>query len=255
MPSWNIHIALAERVLETGDANRLGIADENSFLFGNCAPDIYVGFMVPDASLHVDYCITHLAKIDSIPVPDADLFWDNYIARRRPATPSGTSLVLGAWSHLVADRYYNGRFRELSRENTALSGKSLRLKKQADFDRFGRTLGLSRMMDVTPELLDAAWSFKQYRILPDDVERAVSVANRIVDEGGLQPLDDGGYQLLTGEWMNEVFDDCLERVALWLKVWRQLEDEGSRCLACDMRERAGLPPLTPDDPNWRVTLE
>ena len=236
MPSWNIHIALAERVLENGDAARLSIADANSFLFGNCAPDVYVGFMVPDASLHVDYCITHLAKIDSIPVPDADLFWDNYVARRKPATPSGTSLALGAWAHLVADRYYNGRFRGLMRENNVLDGKSLRLKKQADFDRFGRTLRLSRMMEATPELLDAAWSFKQYRILPDDVERAVSVANRIVGEGGFQLPDDGGYKLLTGEWMtiasSALCSGCRSGVswkARGAAAWRAMCARGRGC--------------------------
>ena len=252
MPSWNIHIALAERVLDDGDAGRLGIADENSFLFGNCVPDVYVGFMVPDASLHVDYCITHLAKMNSIPVPDADLFWDNYVARRRPKTPSGTSLALGAWAHVVADRYYNGRFRTFSRDNSVLDGKALRLKKQADFDLFGSSFDLSRKVDVTQELLDAAWSFVQYRILPDDVERAALVVNRIVDECGSHPQDHEGYQLLSADWMGGVFEDCLERIVLWLQMWRQLEDADSRCLASDIREKLCLPPMTPDNPNWRA---
>ena len=84
MPSWNIHTAHVERLFAQRDPQDLGIDDANTFLFGNFAPDIYVGFMVPDVSFRIDYCTTHLARISLIPVADADLFWNLYIAYRRP---------------------------------------------------------------------------------------------------------------------------------------------------------------------------
>ena len=61
---------------------RFGIGDENAFLFGNYVPDIYVGYMVPDASCRVDYCLTHLACPNTIPLPQASWFWDIYVVRR-----------------------------------------------------------------------------------------------------------------------------------------------------------------------------
>lgn len=249
MPSWNIHTALVERILDDYDVAALGIADANIFLFGNYAPDIYVGFMVPDAKMRIDYCLTHVAKVSTIPIPDTDDFWDHYVVRRRPKTEAGMSLVLGVWAHLVADRFYNGRFREWSAKHAKLTGNALRIAKQSDFDLFGRALEISRLVEVTPELKDAAWKFIQYRILSEDVVRAVDVATTIVLEGGAPPEGAAEpateYQLLDPAWIQGVMDDCVERIVVWLTTWQQLEAEGGSWQAADIRERAGLPPATP----------
>lgn len=47
MPSWNIHIAHAERLLKGGGSVARAVRDGNAFLFGNLIPDIYVGYMCP----------------------------------------------------------------------------------------------------------------------------------------------------------------------------------------------------------------
>ena len=47
MPSWNIHIAQTERLLERGGAVARTVRDANAFLFGSLVPDIMVGYMVP----------------------------------------------------------------------------------------------------------------------------------------------------------------------------------------------------------------
>ena len=250
MPSWNIHTAHVERLLADHRAEDLGIDDRNSFLFGNYAPDIYLGFMVPGASLHIDYCITHFAAIDIIPVPDADMFWDYYIARRQPKTPAGLSLALGAWAHLVADRFYNGCFRTFAVEHDIPGGEEMRVGKQGDFDFYGNSLAIESCASVTPELLDAAWSFHQYRILPDDVKRAVEVANAIVRKNGVSSARQKGYALLSAEWMTSVFESCNERLSVWLAAWQALEAKGKRCWATDVRAEAGLPPAESDDPDW-----
>ena len=250
MPSWNIHTAIVERFLADNDAASLGIADENAFLFGNYVPDIYVGYMVPDATMRIDYCITHVAAIHSTPIPNADHFWDFCIARRAPQAPAGMSLTLGAWAHLVADRFYNGRFRGWCDAHETPSGDALRIAKQADFEVFGRSLVLSREVDVTPELRDAAWKFKPYRILGADVERAVKVASGIVRSGGAPSPDGSAYQLLDPAWMQGVLDDCAERLAVWLAAWRRLEVAGASCKASEVRQEAGLPPATPLDTSW-----
>lgn len=250
MPSWNIHTAHVERLLADHRADELGIADENIFLFGNYVPDIYLGFMVPDASLHIDYCLTHVARMDAIPVPDSDFFWDYYVARRAPSSPAGMSLVLGAWAHLVADRFYNGRFRTYSLTHEMPKGDEMRIRKQADFNQFGQSLRISRFVDVTPGLVDVAWGFKAYSILPDDVSRTADAANAIVRASATQQQAKGCYQILDEEWLEGVFESCNERLALWLSAWQQLSAEGNRCFAADVRAKAGLPPATPDDVNW-----
>lgn len=250
MPSWNIHIAHVEKLLAENQAEQLGIADVNTFLLGNFAPDIYVGFMVPDVSFRIDYCTTHLARISMIPVADADLFWNLYIAYRTPTSPAGLSLVLGAWAHLLADRYYNGNFRTFWRTHDVPGGEEQRIRKQADFDLFGHYLGISSHVQVTPELLDATRDFKPYRILPEDTLRSIAVADAIVEQAAQEPAGPGCYQLLDGPWLTGVFDACNERIVVWLQAWQELLAEGSPVLAADVRARLGLPRAMRDTNDW-----
>ena len=249
MPSWNIHTAHVERLFAQHDPQDLGIADANTFLFGNFAPDIYVGFMVPDVSFRIDYCTTHLARISLIPVADADLFWNLYIAYRTPTSPAGMSLVLGAWAHLLADRYYNGNFRRFWQTHDVPGGDEQRIRKQADFDLFGHYLGISSHVETTPELLQAAWDFKPYRILDVDVARSINVADAIVEQAAQTPAFDT-YRLLDEKWLTGVFESCNDRIVCWLQAWRELAAEGGSILAADVRARAGLPRATRDTNDW-----
>lgn len=249
MPSWNIHNAHVEHLLAVHRPQDLGIADPNAFLFGNYVPDIYVGYMVPDVSYHIDYCITHVAGISRIPVSDADSFWDHYVAHRFPAGASGQSLVLGAWAHLVADRFYNGRYREFYATHTMPEGDEVRIRKQADFDLFGHYLGISTMVEETPELQQACWDFVPYRLFGQDVRRSIDVANGIVRESA-QPPATAEYLLLDDAWLSRVFAECDERLATWLLAWRELAAAGKPCRPADIRKHAGLAPATPDTDDW-----
>ena len=249
MPSWNVHNAHVERLLEGREARMLGICDENAFLFGSYVPDVYVGFMVPEASTRIDYCITHVAMPNSIPVPEADRFWDQYIACRFPRSPAGRSLVLGAWAHLVADRVYNGSFREFVRERDLPVDEELRQGKQGDFDLFGRSLGIARLVEATPELVEAAWDFRPYRIGAEDVARTAVVANGIVRDAARTDGSTGEYRLLDERWLAEVFQACDERLATWLEAWQRLCSEGRGCLAADVRAFA---PVIPRDSMWQA---
>lgn len=255
MPSWNIHTAQVERLLGDVSAEALGIGDTGAFLLGNYAPDIYVGYMVPDADMRIDYRITHMTPGNLIPLPHADAFWDDYVVRwtgsAKPA-PVGSelSLTLGAWAHLVCDRCYNGHFRRFWQTHDMPTGDALRIAKQADFDLFGKSLQISAQVQETPELLEAADAFGPYRLRAADVRRAIAVANAIVrDNARLSPAHNR-YQLLSATWMNTVFEACNERLLVWLQAWQRLAAQGSDIHAKSVRAEAGLPPATPDDPNW-----
>ena len=79
MPSWNMHIAHAERLLKGGGSVARAVRDGNAFLFGNLIPDIYVGYMVPGVVRPVPYRVTHFAKPEHIPKPRAGEFFDAYV--------------------------------------------------------------------------------------------------------------------------------------------------------------------------------
>lgn len=248
MPSWNIHTAHVERLLADWQQEQLGVEDANAFLFGNYVPDVYVGFMVPDTTYRLGYLLTHMAKPHVTPIPNADLFWDFFVSRREPPTAAGRSLVLGAWAHLVTDRYYNGRFRTFAATHETPEGEQLRKCKQADFDLFGRHLGISSHVRKTPELVEAAGAFVPYSILPADIERSIAVASGIVrDSAAATSSARGSFQLLDEEWLTSTFDACDERLATWLAAWRRLKEAGEQPTAAAIRHEAGLPPATPDE--------
>ena len=252
MPSWNIHTAHVETVLAAPWRPSMGIEDANAFLFGNYVPDIYVGYMVPDTTYRMDYLLTHMADMDVIPIPDADRFWDYYIAARTPKNATGLSLVLGAWAHLVADRYYNGSFRAFCRTHGLHADDKLRERKQADFDRFGHTLAISSHVEIAPGLIDAAQRFVAYRILPADVERSVRVASRIVNSNANTPPRCDHYQVLSADWLTGVFDACNARVVTWLRTWDARRRVGLDISAASIRTDAGFPPEMPNDPHWQT---
>ena len=176
MPSWNIHTAHVERLLREHEAAELGIRDVNCFLVGNFVPDIYVGYMVPHTTRTIDYRTTHLADGAHIPVPRADEFWDRYVEGQGRVT----DVVLGAWTHLVADHVYNAHTRAFLAAHGIEPGERARVGKQSDFATFGRTLDISLLAEVTPELVAQCAAFPQYAVAEPDVRGAIEVANRIV---------------------------------------------------------------------------
>ena len=238
MPSWNIHTAHVERLLSDRSPERLGITDANAFLFGNYVPDIYVGFMVSDITYRINYCLTHMAVPETIPIPDADRFWDDYLSRRKPKTDAGLSLTLGAWAHLVADRFYNASFHEFYATHDTPEGEELRKRKQADFALFGSSLGISSHVQATPELIEAARDFRPYSVLPADVERSIEAASAIVR--AKEPLDCNHYQLLSAEWMFGVFEACNEWLIAWLEAVLRIESRNECASSAQVRAEAGL---------------
>ncbi len=199
MPSWNIHTAHVERLLREEGAARLGVRDANAFLLGNLAPDIYVGYMVPDISLRIDYKLTHHTIREHIPLPRYDEFWEFYIAGQDKVS----DVTLGAWAHLVADHVYNAHTRAYLASIGMEAGERARIGKQGDFALFGRTLDISMVPQVNEALLAQCRAFPPYTILPHDVEGAVESARRIVEKNRAEHLGETpDYQLLTADFFD-----------------------------------------------------
>ena len=117
--------------------------------------------MVAHTTRTIPYGATHLTDPTFMPLPDADLFWDSYVVSR-PGLQEATDLTLGAWAHLVADRCYNGAVRRVIANKDLPHGDELRIRKQADFDAFGRMLTITSVPHETDELLRQAQAFPQY---------------------------------------------------------------------------------------------
>lgn len=270
MPSWNIHIAQTENLLDRGGAVAHAVSDRNSFLFGNVVPDILVGYMVPGIEHPIPYRITHFASPEPIPKPREHEFWSTYVEplvdelrsaptqalsciapvqaptiveeraemdranfpereqaeridRAEPlAVASQASslsqldikrsvldMTLGAWAHLLADNLWNTRVNEYLDAHGGKPSEEFRIKKQGDFDWFGKTLRIISVPRATDRMIAAAEAFPQYPIGRRHVIATVGVIHEIVRTNGGNP-NHPPYRLLTDAFFDETFHEVLD---------------------------------------------
>ena len=195
MPSWNVHIAHTERLLaQSASAERI-ITDRDAFVLGNLVPDIYVGYMVPDVSHKIPYKDTHYANPDFVPAPDASLFYRQFVRHRQ-----ATDLTLGAWCHLLCDHYYNLRTIQHIASIGVKTGERTRIRKQADFDLYGRTLDITLVPELTADVLRQCACFEQYDLDEADVRASVVAAEDIVRNNRTRHVAQPHYDLLTEDF-------------------------------------------------------
>ena len=124
-------------------------------------------------------------------------------------------LVLGAWSHLVADNLWNTRVNEFLDAHGGRPSEAFRIKKQADFDGFGKSLALDALPRATSRLAAAAERFPQYPIDERTLLMVVGVAHETVR------TNPGGhghppYQLLTEEFFDATLEEAIATTDRWL---------------------------------------
>lgn len=100
MPSWGIHLATANEIL-----NKTNIKDKNAFLIGNFIPDAE-RYVINNFSIFVPYNITHFSELQEVEgylekLPNYNKFFIKY--SKKMSNP----LVLGYLIHLLTDYYWN----------------------------------------------------------------------------------------------------------------------------------------------------
>ncbi|WP_019239386.1 MULTISPECIES: hypothetical protein [Enorma] len=272
MPSWNIHIAHAERLLAREGAVARTVLDRNAFLLGSLTPDIPVGYMVPGVEHPIAYRITHFAEPAFIPKPREQEFWDAYVVPAaaaltaeglegarvagecrpviaasslkreadrvsrthypqryegapepaREGSPLDAAIApadiarslldfeLGVWVHLLADCLWNTRVNEFLDREGITPSEQFRIKKQGDFDAFGKTLAIDSVPRLTPRLAATAAAFPQYAIDERTLLMTIGVAHEIV-RTNVPPSVQQPYRLLTDEFFDSVFAEVVDR--------------------------------------------
>lgn len=114
-------------------------------------------------------------------------------------------MVLGAWTHLLADTIWNSRVSDYLDALGEKPSKGFRIKKQGDFDQFGKSLAIDAFPAPTPGLIDAAAHFPQYAIDERSVYFTCAIAHEIVRTNHLAAP--ASYRLLTEEFFAATFDE------------------------------------------------
>lgn len=87
--------------------------------------------------------------------------------------------------------------------------EEFRIKKQGDFDWFGKTLGIVSIPRATDRLYTAATRFGQYPIHKEYVLKTIGVMHEIVRENPSEP-NHPPYRLLTEEFFDATFTEVIE---------------------------------------------
>lgn len=118
-------------------------------------------------------------------------------------------LTLGVWSHLLADCIWNRRVNEYLDSIGGVPSEHFRIKKQGDFDAFGKTLAIELVPRPTLRLRAAAAAFPQYCIDEPTMYKTIGVAHEIV-RTNKAPAEPNHYRLLTDEFFDRTFTEVVD---------------------------------------------
>ncbi len=178
MPRWGTHLLVANNILK----KRKDIS-KNEFLFGNILPDLQSGYLITDVSNISSHLLNHY-KYDN-GIPTYINFLNTYDGKL------DNPMLLGYYSHLITDYYFNKWFKEklVYDENRKVKGyknnnndivlctkDESTIAKQEDFKKFDYYL--YENYDIqTPKyeenIVDIANNIKQIKIIGDDVKKVV----------------------------------------------------------------------------------
>ena len=145
---------------------------------------------------------------DPVPEPPASEF----SVAPEDVAQSALDLTLGVWSHLVADNVWNTRVNEFLEAHGGKPSEEFRIKKQGDFDWFGKTLGIVSVPRATERLYAAAARFPQYSISKEYVLKTIGVMHEIVRENEGDPHHPP-YRLLTEDFFDATAREVVELAA------------------------------------------
>ncbi|MDO4437365.1 MAG: hypothetical protein Q4B77_05380 [Coriobacteriaceae bacterium] len=122
-----------------------------------------------------------------------------------PLEQSRADLILGTWVHLLADTIWNQRVHDFLDERGETPSSGFRIKKQSDFDQFGKSLSIDAVPLATPRLVELAAQFPQYPIDERSVYATVAVAHEVVRTNTL--FAEPEYRLLSREFFECTFQE------------------------------------------------
>lgn len=131
---------------------------------------------------------------------------------RRLSAPGyrASDVVLGAWAHLLCDNVYNTATHAWLKEHGVPAGERTRIRKQGDFDLFGRSRCVRMTCLPSRDLIEQAELYPHYPVCEQDVRDTIKVADAIIaDSQDRRVVGTPDYSLFTAEF----FDDIFERAA------------------------------------------
>ncbi len=221
MPSWPIHLAMANKLNKE-------LNFSNDFIIGNVLPDVLNGYEIENPSSIVDSSITHyrLNQAKKKFKIDIDYFINNY---KEQLT---RDIITGYLVHLITDSYYNTYthkhhiiIKNDQRVTILKDGSILKDEnitpwqiKQNDFKLFGQKIindkKLGPKIDKNNMTLENALKIKECPLTKEDLDRTIHKINKLINSQNKYNKEN--YQMFTEEELEELFENCYNYILEYL---------------------------------------
>ena len=206
MPSWPIHIALANKINK-----KLHLNDD--FILGSVLPDVLDGYLI-QASNITDKNLSHFRVNHKISL---DYFLSKYKAKL------DNPIVLGFLVHLITDQFYNqytfnkhflkndSGMKIILNDGSTIN-KSLETleMKQQEYWKYGQKLALENklghIVSMSDKTFDNLKELKDFTYNQMDIENTINFLNEWINNevAGY----DMPYKLYTEDELDQIFNDC-----------------------------------------------
>lgn len=209
MPTWGVHLAVANKILN----KELNI-NKNQFLFGNILPDLQDGFLVEDISNIVNHHKNHFDFFYG--KTTYENFYSDYFDK------FNNSLIFGYFTHLVTDYYFNKKFKNRcifddkknfigykeKNNNLVIKPECQATKdKQLDFKMFENYIYDKYKIDIPyfeENLAKCSNEIEIINIIDDDVKKAILYIKKCKDNAKFQEKECFIFENI--ELENEMFN-------------------------------------------------
>lgn len=229
MPSWEIHLAIAN------DLMKKIVVEPNCFLIGNLIPDAE-RYVIKDFSIFVPYRISHYAEKQQVgngweTLPNVEKFFEYHEKDKK------NCMLLGYASHLLADYYWNKLTAErytirdedgncigiLKNDGSRIQGskEDRAFMKREDFDIFNQNLVKHKKMslpEIDEKVMEELKIIKEVPFVKEDIEKIMMYLknNR---EKLFHSNETKEYQLYSKEQIEEDYQNCLQYILESLKKY------------------------------------
>ena len=216
MPSWSIHLSLANKLKK-----ELKLNDE--FIFGNVMPDILSGHLIENPSKIIIKNKSHFQD-GKPPIINIEKFIKKY------KKDLNNPLVKGYLAHLITDSFFNeytyknhysfidGRPKSILNDGTtlpALIEKPWQIK-QNDFKIYGQKLINDNDIPTIKENITNYKIIKECPIDKDDFDKTINIINKI--SKSKKEFDKKLLRMFDEKELDKVYNDCYNKIYNILKT-------------------------------------
>jgi len=219
MPSWPIHIALANKLNKKFKLN-------DEFILGNVLPDVLDGYVFAPSNI-TDKNFSHYRTNNKI---DCDLFLN------QNKDKLNNPFILGFFTHLLVDWFYNsytaknhfvkkddGYYVLLNNKQLVQKSSDTLFMKQNEYKKYGSMLSESKLLGTPINFdnlsLENLKDLVNFNYSASDMLKATNVMNEWINNKVAIP--DFDYNIYTKEELDKVYDECYKFVLDYLNKLKE----------------------------------